>query len=290
MKRVLRVFALAAVMAAGFCAAGTARAQDGEKDYVVATVGNEKIMFSEIEKAAQGLNKFLKENFDNHRGWRLDFIRQYVARYALTKKALKEGLDKDKDVQYAMEQSKRTILSDKLLSDRLKKAEFTPDDIRKYYEDNKLHFGTPEKVKISYIKKGKKDEADKIFARLNKGEDFVKVGRKEIVKLDKWVTAGALPEIPELFNIDGASLAGIVSLGVGQCSGVITIPEGLARKETYFIFRVDAKEPAKERPFGEVKGQVELEYAGILRNKIVNEVILGTFKEEKVVINEGQIK
>lgn len=260
------------------------------QDYVVATVGNEKIMFSEIQKAAEGLNRFLKENFSGYREYRLDFIRQYVARYALAKKALREGLDKDKDVQYSIEQSRRTILSDKLISERLNKVEFTQEDVKKYYEENKERYKTPEKVKLSYIKKSGKAEAEKISARLNKGESFEKVGRKEIVKLDKWISAGSLPEVPDLLNIDQASLNRVVSLGVGGCSQVITIPEGLARKEMYFIFRVDAKEAAKDRPLEEIRGQAELEYAGMLRNKIVNEVIMETFKEEKVSINEKEIK
>lgn len=267
----------------------SAWSQDSQ-DYVVATVGNEKIMFSEIEKAAQGLNRFLKENFDNYREYRLDFARQYVARYALAKKALKEGLDKDKDIQYAIEQSRRTILSDKILSDRLSKIEFTPEDVRKYYEENKALYREPEKVKLSYIRKANKAEAEKASARLNKGENFNKVGGKGIVRLDKWVSAGSLPEVPVLLNIDPASFKQVVSLGAGGCSGVITIRQGLAMREEYFIFRVDSREEAKDRPFEQVSKQAELEYAKILRDKMLNEAIRETFVEEKVVINEGQIK
>jgi hypothetical protein len=61
-------------------------------------------------------------------------------------------------------------------------------------------------------------------------------------------------------------------------------------REEYFIFRVDAREEAQDRPFEQVSKQAELEYAKILRDKMLNEAIRETFAEEKVVINEGQIK
>jgi len=52
------------------------------EDYVVATVGNDKIYYSEILQAAERLNKYQKENFDTDRDFRINFIREYAARYA----------------------------------------------------------------------------------------------------------------------------------------------------------------------------------------------------------------
>ncbi len=257
---------------------------------VIATIGNEEVRYSEIQKAAQGLNRFLKENFDQHRDWRLDFIRQYVARRALAKKAVAEGLDKDPEIQYALEQSRRTILSDKVLSDKLSKVEFTLEDIQKYYEQNKARYRTPGKVKVSYLRKKDKASAEKVFAQLNEGKGFDKIARKDAVKLDKWIVAGFPPEAPELAGIPPEALDRLVSSEAGDHSSPVAISGAPGSPEEYFIFRIDAKEASKDRPFDEVKKQAEFEYARELQARIINETVLGILAEEKVVIHEKDIQ
>lgn len=114
-------------------------------DYVIATIGKEKVYFSEVKRSAEGLNRFLKENFDTSKEWRLDYIRKHVARYALTKRAIHEGLEKNGDVIFAMEQAGRNILSDKIINDQLDKVKITEDDIRNYYEQNKTKYQQTDK-------------------------------------------------------------------------------------------------------------------------------------------------
>ena len=261
-----------------------------EQDYVVATVGDQKVYFSEIQKAAAGLNKFLKENFETSRDWKLDFIRQYVARQALAKRAEREGLEKDKDVQYSFEQAKRSILADKLLFDQINKISISESDVKNFYEQNKAKYQTPEGIKISYIKVKGKAEADKIAERLNKGESFEKIGKKDIVKIKDLVRKGAPPMAGELMAIPPEGLNGLFSLGAGGCSQPVEATSQKGPSGEFYIFRIDEKEPAKDRPYDEVKQQVEFEYGKSVRDKAINDFIMETFKSEKVTINEGEIK
>lgn len=133
-------------------------------DEVIATIGNEKIYFSQVKQSADRLNRFLKENFETSDAWRKDFIHQYIARRALAKRAEREGLAKDKNIVFAIEQARLGILADKLLEDKLSKISVSEDDVLKFYEENKTKYENKpfEKVKtqveFEYNKK-LKDEA-----------------------------------------------------------------------------------------------------------------------------------
>ncbi len=256
------------------------------EDYVVATVGNDKIYYSEILQAAERLNKYQKENFDTDRDFRINFIREYAARYAASKKAVEEGLDKDTETGFDIEQMRRGILADKLLSRDLDKISYAEQDVEKYYEQNKSRYQDKERVRVSYIKVSTKDEADKLFARLGKGEKFELVGKGNIAKYPNWIQKDTPMFGPELMGMAPGSLNGLFAFNIGGHSQPV---EG-GDKNGYFIFRIDEKIPAKDLPYDQVKAQVELEYAKMLKDRAVKAFIGGIFAKEKVVINEGEIK
>ena len=84
------------------------------EDYVVATVGNDKIYYSEILQAAERLNKYQKENFDTDRDYRINFIR--MRQGMRHQKAVEEGLI-EHGTGFDIEQMRRGILADKLSQD-----------------------------------------------------------------------------------------------------------------------------------------------------------------------------
>ena len=262
----------------------TAYAADATgQDYVVATIGDQNIYYSEILKSAAGLNKFLKENFDTIRDWRLNFIRQYVARTALAMRAEQEGLDKDKSVQFDIEQAKKTILSDRLLFQQLEKVQITEENLKSFYEQNKKDYQERERAKFSYIKVDNKEEANKITQGLNKGKAFEKLGGKNLVKLDNWNTKGA-PFMPELKGATIEQIDGLFALGTGGAS------QPIAANGRFYIFKVDEKEAAKDVDFEKARPQVEIDYKRVIQGKTIDDYIKDTFAKEKVVVNEGQVK
>lgn len=270
------------VSALVFIALGCLLQDANAQDYVVATIGEQKIYYSEIERSAAGLNKFLKENFNKDREWRLDYIRQYVAKNAVAKRAVEEGLDKDPQVQFDIEQSKKALLADTLLGRELAKIKYTQDDLKLYYEQNKSKYRTQEQASFSYIKVDTKSEAEKISAELAKGKSLDKLAGKNIQKTHSMPMIG--PFVPEVKGASPEEIQGLFSMKKGECSKPLGGPEG------YYIFRMDEKTEAKERAFEQVKNAIEGEYARILQDKVINEVVKETFAREKVIINEGEIR
>jgi peptidyl-prolyl cis-trans isomerase C len=252
------------------------------EDYVVATIGEQKIYYSEIQMAAQELNKFLKENFDANRDWQLSYIRQYVAKQAVAKRAVEEGLDKDPQVQFNIEQSRKAILADKLLGDALAKIKYTEEDMKSYYEQNKARYRDQEQASFSYIKVATKSEADKIVEGLNKGKSFEKLGGKNIQKTQIQPRMGLF--VPEVKGAKPEDIDGLFSLGISGYSTALGSTDG------YYIFRMDRKIEAKERPYETVRSSVESEYMKTEQDKVINRVVKDIFVKEKVVINEAGIK
>ena len=263
---------------------GAGVSQAAEKDYVIAKMGNQEIRFSEIQAAAANLNRFLKENFETSLNWRMNYIRQYVAQKALAKRASREGLEKDKDVMAMVDKAKEGIIADKLLGDALAKNKATEEDMRRYYRMNKTKYQIKEKVKISYVKPKNKAHADKLIANLDKGKDFRRVAGRQIVKVDQWVSMDAPPMVEGLeaaFTQD--TMNKLFTLNVGQNTGIIEA------KEEFYIFHVDEKEPAKDRPYEEVARQVGFDYNRELRNQTIGLFVQETFRQEGVEVYEDVI-
>lgn len=256
------------------------------QDYVVATIGEDKICYSEIIQAAGRLSQHQKDSFDSDREWKINFIREYAARFAAAKKAVAEGLDKDKEVNFDIEQARRSILAERMISRDLARMSYTEQDVKNYYEQNKARYRDKERVKVSYIKVKTKDEADKMAARLDKGEKFEKAGKDKIVKYTNWVQIDTPMFGPELINMPPQSLRGIFMLDVGGHSQPVEHKD----KGEYYIFRIDEKIEAKDLPYEQVRQQVEFEYAKMLKDRTVKAFIRDIFAKEKVVINEADIK
>jgi parvulin-like peptidyl-prolyl isomerase len=64
------------------------------------------------------------------------------------------------------------------------------------------------------------------------------------------------------------------------------------RKPTteYYIFRIDEKESAKDKPFDQVRKQVEFEYKRKRTNEAISKFIMETFNQQKVRIYEEAIR
>lgn len=282
------MFLVAGVFLAVCLNAGSAFAENGESkrkgdnDYIVARIGDEEMYFSEIEQTAKGLNRYYRENFETSKDWRLNHVRQYIVRVALAKRARREGIGKDEDTIFELERAEDNILSNKLLSDRLDKIKITEEDLQVYYMQNKQRYQIKEKIKISYIMLKSEKQAEKIIAALNKGKSFEKAAKKKIVKLDNWISQDS-PFIPQLEGLSSQALNELFSLGIGGSSNPIE------NKDEFYIFHIDEKEPAKDKPFAEVRRQVENECAKEAREKATAELIRETFAQENVKVYEDQV-
>lgn len=146
-----------------------------------------------------------------------------IARTVVLQEAEKAGVEKRPAVAAAIQNARKQIVSDVYLSDYLKKNPVTDAEVRKVYDQQKAQYGKTE-IHINHIAVKTQDEAQKIQARLAKGESFQKIARAE--SLDPtakrnggdmgWVNTGALPP-PMVSTLQGLK---------GNKTAIVTGPAG----------------------------------------------------------------
>lgn len=90
--------------------------------------------------------------------------------------AKKRGLDKTKEFEKKIETLKKNTLIKQLLDDEMKSAaKVTEKEAKEYYDKNKEDFIRRNQVRLSQIVVKSEGDAQKVYERIQKGEDFAKV-------------------------------------------------------------------------------------------------------------------
>jgi parvulin-like peptidyl-prolyl isomerase len=101
-----------------------------------------------------------------------DVLRGLIQEEILVQDATAEGLEREAAVKARLEQARRQVLIQELLTRKvLMQAQVTDDEARKMYEDNKPLFST-ETVRVSHIMVKTQGEAEAILKDLQEGKDF----------------------------------------------------------------------------------------------------------------------
>ncbi|MDP8258912.1 MAG: peptidylprolyl isomerase [Candidatus Aadella gelida] len=264
----------------GFC---PAQEKPPQEDVIIAQVGDTTIHFSEIIKVADKLNRFLKENFYNSETWRMNFIKQYIVQTALAKRAIEEGLDKDKKIVFELDNVKNSILADKILEKKVSEIALTEQDFKDHYDTNKEKYTTKKRVKIDYAGFDSRKKAKRAIAKLNNGKGLEEITQKDdgVDKKETWITEDSPGMNPEIDGIlDSSAEIDIVAQEVG------TISDIREKDGKFYVIIVREKEPARLRPYDEVERQVISEKQRIEKEKSINAFISETFDKVGIKIYE----
>lgn len=118
----------------------------------------------------------------------------------LSQEAVKDGLDKQSDIQQQMEITRQNILASALVQEFLKKNPISDDAVKKEYDQMKEGLGSKE-YDVRHILVKTEAEAKSIAAKLKKGAKFDKLakqfsqdaGSKENGGDLGWVPVGSIP-------------------------------------------------------------------------------------------------
>ena len=249
---------------------------------VFAKVGNEEITQGQIDEAINAMPEWAKESFSHGEG-RLEFVRQYATTQALYNKAKRLGLEQDAEVRRSIKDITKQLLVQRFLAKELKdKVTADPSDIQMFYEANKDKFKEEADARVSVIKFSEEKKANDAMRRLSVGADFAKMAQElsedENTKTKGGTIEGSLEKNGDIPGI-GASkeaLDAIFSKKDGELAGPFKINNG------YYIFKINSIKPEVQKPFEEVKEQIEYEY----RNKKVQEqmqILLKDIMQEEAV-------
>nr|AYQ72810.1 peptidylprolyl isomerase [Cohnella candidum] len=129
----------------------------------------------------------------------------------------------------------------------------TDDQLKKYYEDNKANYSTPEQIRASHILLPTKAEAEAVLAELKKGADFATLAKEKSTDPGSKDNGGDLNYFGRGVMNEPFETAAF-KLKVGETSGVVESPNG------FHIIKVTDKKAAVTPTYDSVKQQVENDY------------------------------
>lgn len=190
---------------------------EAKKQNVTAT---DEELTAEVEKIKKGFPS--PELFD-----------QQLAQMGMTEEDLKQEL-------------RTEVQLNKLLAPQIK---ITDEELKKYYDENKESFATPEQVRASHILVDTKEEAEEILKQLKDGADFAELAKEKSKDpgsgakggdLDYFGKGEMMPEFEEA----------AFKTPVGELSAIVKTDYG------YHIIKVVDKKPAHTATFEEKKEEI----------------------------------
>jgi peptidyl-prolyl cis-trans isomerase C len=145
------------------------------QDRVIARVGGDPIMASELAEAAQGLPEELR-GMPQQMLYPM-LLDQLVDRHAIVLSARKQGLEKDPAVQKAVARATDLAMQNALLSREIVPT-LTEDAIKARYDRDFANKPGEEEAHAAHILVADEDKAKAIIKELNGGGDFEKLARE----------------------------------------------------------------------------------------------------------------
>ncbi len=157
----------------------------------------------------------------------------------------------------------------------------TPDEVKKYYQENIARFTIPASAQVDVVSFNDKETADKFREKLIAGNPLKELAKGLGGKLQEMgvVSAGKLP--PLVNKLVFESDAAFAKAGDWQVSEVIEVP-GEKNQKTYQVVLVKDKKDAVTKSFEEVKSEAEQLALAAKRAKAAADWISELKKQAKI--------
>lgn len=152
--------------------AGVSSNSDGGDGTVLATVNGEKLTYEDLAL------QFPEEYRDQLRGQDLqNAINTWVNTMLLAQLGEKMGIDKSPEIETIVRFRRADAIARRLVDlEVTKKTKVTPEEIDSAYNADRDQYKVPEdRMRASHIMLSSKEEADAVYNRLKKGDDFAKL-------------------------------------------------------------------------------------------------------------------
>ena len=245
-------------------------------------VGNAKITEADLDRELKNLPEFAQALFAGSSG-KERFLDELVKKEILYQEAVKKGIDKDPQYTAKVEDFKKITLVGLLLEKVIEaKSKVNPQDVKDYYEKNKDEVSPASQMRVSQIIVKTSDEANSIYEKLKKGEDFAKIAKQNSLDPGSAKNGGDLGYLakgqmkPEIESV-------AVKLKVGAFSPPVKIPGG------YLIVKVTDKKLGKPLEFDKVKNLIAQRLAAEKQKDAFDSYLDELRKSYKVEMNKEAI-
>ena len=278
-KLIVSVMVLMAAIAG--CTAENTASMAGKVDmndpHLVAVVGGEKIMDTDIEALLNEIPEQARQRYASVEGKR-ELVQSLAEIKMLSLEAKKQGIDRSPDVKRKIDFMGEQMLARELAENTVDKITISDEEISGYYHDNREQFSTGPRVKLRHILLDSESEAQAVLARLKKVEYFSALAREKSRCPSSqqggelgWATKGMM--VPEF---EDAAFA----LKKGQMSEVVKSSYG------YHVIMCDDVEAARQLDLEEVRDTIRQQLKSEKSEETVSALIEQAKKNHPVTVNE----
>ena len=253
-----------------------------QKGDVLAKVGNTSISSADFYNELQALPDYAREMFAGENG-KEKFLDEVVKKEMLYQQAMKEGLDKDPKFAKKVEDFKKlTLISELLEKQIMEKAKVSENEAKEYYNKHKQEFTSTSQIKASHILVKTQPEAEKVLARLKKGEKFETIAKEVSIDKPSAANGGDLGYFSRGQMVPEFERAA-VNLKVGELSGPVKTSFG------YHIIKVTDKKTGPVIEFDKIKDVITQRLSGEKQKEAFDSYIAGLKKTYPVEVDKAAL-
>jgi parvulin-like peptidyl-prolyl isomerase len=219
------------------------------------------------------------EIFPEHNRIKVDkvkFLNKLIDEELLLREAAKLNIQEKQEYKIRLEAIKRELSVDVYLKEYFKEQN-TEENQKKYYEENKEKYTSPEMVSLSIITVKTEDEAKNILKKIEEGKDFAELAKEYSIGPTA-SKGGDISLRPR--KAMKKEFADIVSnMKIGEIKGPVRT------EADYSIVKLTDRKEQDVVPFENVKNKIANDYA----KKLSEDKISGLRKAAKLQINSAEL-
>lgn len=207
------------------------------------------------------------------------YMDELILEMLLYEEAVRQGVDRGKDIQEIINEAKKKIVVAKLIKNEVDdKVSMSEDEMKKFYELNKDQFKAPEMWRASHILVSDEAQARSIQNELAKGANFEELARSK--STDATASRGGDIGYFRLGQVVPDFENACAKLSIGQTSDIVHTQFG------YHIIKLTDKKQGGIQGYEESKRMIEPVLRRKKRTELFNSLIANLKAKYNVQIEE----
>ena len=267
---------ISSILILGITVFGCAKKQDANNK-VLARVSNsvitEKDLKAKIAKMPPYYQSIVAKNPKR-------YIEDQIVEMLCYEEGVRKGIDRDKEVKEVVNEAKKKIVMAKLIKNEVEdKIVLTDAQIKKYYEDHKDEFKTPEMWRASHILVADEKEAKALLDDLAKGAKFEDLAKAH--SIDATASRGGDVGFFRTGQLVPEFEKAALKLKVGETGDIVRTQFG------YHIIKLTDKRESGVKSYEDSKSAIETELKKEKRIELFNAFVLKLKNKYGVAVNES---
>ena len=270
-KMFLAILSAGLVLFVSACAKKTS-----DDDRVLIKVSNRFVTVGEFKSKIAKMPAYYQSVVEKNKK---RYMEELILEMLLYEEAVRQGVDRGKDIQEIINEAKKKIVVAKLIKNEVDdKVSMSEDEMKKFYELNKDQFKAPEMWRASHILVSDEAQARSIQNELAKGANFEELARSK--STDATASRGGDIGYFRLGQVVPDFENACAKLSIGQTSDIVHTQFG------YHIIKLTDKKQGGIQGYEESKRLIESVLRRKKRTELFNSLVANLKSKYNVKVEE----